>query len=670
MKNSLLLLLTTLLSFSQIDLVAQKKTNIKYGKISAADFDLSEKQFDTSVNAVVIADIGRLDFEANNDGWFSLVFKRHTRIKILNKNGVDAANIEIPLYMNGNAEEKVINLKASTYNLEGGSVVETVLDKKSVFKDKVDKNRITVKFTLPAVKAGSLIEYTYTVSSDFLTNLQPWAFQGEYPVLWSQYEVKMPEFFNYVFLSQGSFPLEHTKATTRDNFSIVSQRGASNSSQYSFSSNATLHTWVAKDVPVLKTESFTSTIRNHIAKIEFQLSQYRFPETPVKDILGNWNSLATELMKDEDFGAALLKNNNWLDEELAAVVTATDDQLAKAKQIYAYVRDRYTSAGLRSIGLSAPLKTISKNKHGYVADLNLLLTAMMKQQKIEAYPVILSTRSHGYTNEYYPLIDRFNYVICAVIINDKKYFLDASSPTLGFNRLPNECYNGHARMITPNLATAVYFNADSLLEKKLTTVFIRSDSAGVWRGHCSSTAGYYESLRLRDQVKEKGESAYFKTIQSSYSNEMTLRDTKIEMLKELEKPVKVDFDFETNLDGDIIYFNPMMWIGYRENFFKATERSYPVEMPYVSDETFVLNLVLPAGYLIEELPKSARVNFGDRDGFFEYLIEGSGETIKLRSRLKISRAVYAPEEYNDLREFFSYVVKKHAESIVLKRKAG
>ncbi|HRN55287.1 MAG TPA: DUF3857 domain-containing protein [Agriterribacter sp.] len=292
MKNKTFLLAIAVFSLSQNYLFAQDKLNIKFGKITIADFDLSKSVFDTSVSAVVIADIGRSDFEGNNKGGFSLSFKNHTRIKILNKNGMDAANVEIPLYISGNAEEKVINLKASTYNLENGKIVETELDKKSVFKDKYDKNHITVKFTLPAVKEGSVIEYMYTVTSDFFRNLRPWAFQGDYPVLWSQYEVKIPDFFNYVFLSQGSFPLEHSSQTTRDNFSMVDPGGASSSSYYSFAANAVEHKWIARNVPALKTERFTSTIRNHIAKIEFQLSQLRFPNTPIKDIMGNWASLA------------------------------------------------------------------------------------------------------------------------------------------------------------------------------------------------------------------------------------------------------------------------------------------------------------------------------------------------------------------------------------------
>jgi len=187
----------------QLQANAQLKLNFKFNKVTPADFDLSKSKFDSSAGAVVIADIGSSWFEGNAKGWFSLIHKKTTRIKILNKNGFDAANVQVHLYTNGKDEEKLENLKGYTYNLEDGKVVETKLDNASIFKDKLSKKYTLRKFTLPAIKEGSIIEYTYTIKSDFIENLQPWEFQGEYPILWSEYEVSIPEFFNYVSLAQG-----------------------------------------------------------------------------------------------------------------------------------------------------------------------------------------------------------------------------------------------------------------------------------------------------------------------------------------------------------------------------------------------------------------------------------------------------------------------------------
>ena len=112
----------------------------------------------------------------------------------------------------------------------------------------------------------------------------------------------------------------------------------------------------------------------------------------------------------------------------------------------------------------------------------------------------------------------------------------------------------------------------------------------------------------------------------------------------------------------------MMSSAYKENPFKSAERKYPVEMPYVMDETYTLNMEIPNGYVVDELPKSARVSLNDKDGSFEYLIAKDENGIQLRSRIRLNKATFEPDDYNTLRDFFAYVVKKQNEQIVFKKK--
>jgi hypothetical protein len=108
---------------------------------------------------------------------------------------------------------------------------------------------------------------------------------------------------------------------------------------------------------------------------------------------------------------------------------------------------------------------------------------------------------------------------------------------------------------------------------------------------------------------------------------------------------------------------------YNENPFKSAERFYPVEMPYTSDETYLATIEIPAGYELDELPKSMKLKLNEEgEGYFEYMIAQSGRIISLRSRIKMNRATFQPEEYETLREFFNLVVAKQKEQIVFKKK--
>ncbi|MGE5106385.1 MAG: DUF3857 domain-containing protein [Sphingobacteriales bacterium] len=658
--------------FFQNYLSAQDKSNVKFGKISAEDFVINSPVVDSSTKAVIIADIGSSEFEGNLKSGFSIRFKRFTRIKILNKNGLNAANVEIPLYTDGHAEEKLDNLKAYTYNLENGKVVETKLESESVFKDKISKKFTVKKFTMPAVKVGSIIEYTYTVVSDFIFNLQPWDFQGEYPRLWSEYEVNIPEYFRYIFLSQGSkdFYLKKDYSSQGRWTVTVGANSTGSSERIDLAGLIYANRWVMKDLPALKEEAFTSTIDNHTAKIQFQLASVHYPNSPIENIMSSWPKAMEDLMKEDYFGELLLHPNNWLDDDLRTITAGAKNKLEKAKLIYKYVKNNFTATSHYGKYLNDNLKNIFKNKHGNVAEINLLLTAMLRHEDIKADPVLLSTKDHGYTNELYPILEKFNYVICIVQVDNNEYLLDASNASLGFGLLDWKCYNGHARVVDSKDPSPIYLVADSLKEKKFILVNIFNDEKDGWVGNFTSNPGIYESVSIKEDVKDKGEEEYFKKIKSSYGFDIKLENTGIDSLKKDGDPVSIHYDFNTNLnkDEDIIYFNPLMAEAYKENPLKSAERKYPVEMPYALDETFIANIEVPAGYEIDELPKSARVNFNDDEGMFEYLIGKTNDGIQLRCRVKMNRANCQPEEYAVLRDFYAYIVKKQAEPIVFKKK--
>lgn len=649
---------------------AQEKSNVKFGNVSEKDFNTKIYPIDSNASAVVIADIGYSAIEGNTKGWFSLVYKHFKRLHIINKNGYDAANVSISLYADGDAEEELNKLKAVTYNLENGKVVETKLDvKASVFKDKISKNRVVKKFTFPNVKEGSIIEYEYTITSDFLQNLQPWEFQGAYPRLWSEYNLALPEFLGYVFLTRGYKKYDiNDKKLRSESFTILDSRGIGASERYQFTANVSDNRWVMKNVPALKEESFTSTIDNHIAKIEFQLSEYRQPLT-YRNIMGSWPKLANDLMEADFFGKPVTKDNGWLKDIVKPLIEGVKSNKEKAHKIFSYVRDNFTCTNHSDLFAEQTLKNLEKSKSGTVAEINLLLTAMLRYADIEADPVILSTRSNGMTYPLYPLITQYNYVIARIVIDGKTFYLDASEPRLGFGHLPVRCYNGHGRVINKT-ADAIELESDSLMERKNTTVFVVNDEKGNIVGSMLQNPGYYESFNLRERIKEKGKEQLITDIKKAFGTEILVSKFELDSLDKYEEVlgIKYDFDF-TGEKEDIIYLNPMFGEGYKENPFKSAERLYPVEMPYGFDETYTLQMDVPSGYEVDELPKSMVVKLNEEnEGMFEYRISQSGSGISFRSRIRISRAYFMPEEYEMLREFFNLVVKKQAEQIVFKKK--
>jgi hypothetical protein len=70
---------------------------------------------------------------------------------------------------------------------------------------------------------------------------------------------------------------------------------------------------------------------------------------------------------------------------------------------------------------------------------------------------------------------------------------------------------------------------------------------------------------------------------------------------------------------------------------------------------------------VDQLPKSQRVRLSDSGGLFEYLISADSSAIHFRTRLTIRKTNFGLDEYQSIRDFFSLIVAKEKEPIVLKK---
>ncbi|WP_290791903.1 DUF3857 domain-containing protein [Flavihumibacter sp. UBA7668] len=655
-----------------ISVNAQDKPPFKFGKVSPEDFKQKTPSFDSGAHAIILGDMGYSRIVPNNDAGFGYEFERKIRVFIVDKNGIDAGQFLIPLFSstNNDMKEEIRKFNGVTYNLENGKVVETKLDGDQVFTEKVTKNITAKKFSLPALREGSIFELSYLLRSDYIFEFKPWDFQREHPTLWSEYEVEIPEYYDYVFLTQGykAYHINTSKESSRT-YRIHSTRSeglGSVNRDIVFTGMAKMKRWVMKDVPALKPENFITTLENYRSKIEFQLSAVRYPNQPVQMVMENWSKVTDDLMKRESFGEAMRKVEGSLDDLLKPVIAGITDQTEKAKRIYEYVRDNFTWNGSGGIYSSGNLKNVIKTRKGGVGDINLMLISALKSNGITAYPVILSTRDRGYTHELYPLMDRFNYVVCAALIGDNDYLLDATEPELGFGRLGSKCYNGHARVLM-NEPIPIMLSADSVLERKVTLATIVASPQDI-KGSIQASLGYFQSTKYRNLIRQQGQDAIFSSLKTQFGSTFEISNTGIDSLKKQDLPIKITYDFVAkNEDADVLYIDPVLDPFSKDNPFQSAQRAYPVEMPYRIDETYLLNFEIPPGYVVDELPKSAKVGLNDGDGYFEYLVSAEPTRIQLRTRVVLSKAYFSPEEYEPLREFFGYVIKKQAEQIVLKK---
>lgn len=654
---------------------AQDRSPVTFGKVTAGDFAVAALGADTAADAVVISDVGIRSFDKGEGGYTGLrwygYLQETKRIIILKRRGFEAATVTVPLAENGTRQEEITDLSAATYNLEGGRVVKTELDKKSIFKINVTNQLAAERFTFPALREGSIIEYMYTVRSPFLSS-RPWPLQGVYPCLWSEYKVSIPPGFSYSILSQSTLPFCIEKDETTAGVRV-------------------LH-WAVKDVPAMKVEPFTTTVNNYLAKVDIRISgfeylavtnvydrfsgQYRTNIADVKQggVLFGLVQMDRVLLQSDHFGADLTADNSWLDEDLSHITAGAGDDAGKAKKIYDYVRDNFACNSNAGFIMSHPIKSVYRARSGSEAELNLLLTAMLNHARLKAVPVLLSTRSNGFVDAANPQPSQLNYVVCKLRIGGASYYLDASDRNLGFGHLPLECYNGYDILVdTAEAFPEVALSADSTTEQKKVVVYLTNGDKEGLDGTVQDFPGIAESEAIRKQMKEQdGAKKLRDQLRSGSTVEETISDLEIDSLQLPDEPLAINYSFHLPADStaERIYFTPTLVGRMINNPFNDADRLYPVEMPYAKDENYILTMDLPNGYVVDELPKSEKVmlDASGEGGYFEYALSQDGDQIHFRTRIRLMAANYNPQVYPFLRQFYATIIKKEAEQIVFKKK--
>lgn len=647
-----------LLLFSGISFWSLGQTPVqipKFGKIDPKDF---EKKYsaDTSVSAVVLFDVGESKFGVDVSG-LVLYSDHHVRIKILKKNGYEWATETIQLYGSSNSDrETVSNLKGNTYNLVDGKVVIDKLPKEAVFSEKEDEFRTNQKFSLPNVKEGSIVEFSYRVKSGYIFDFPSWTFQRTIPVLYSEYTAEFPQWFDYKKNTQGYEPFYLSKSEPI-NVSL-SER---------LTGSGTRFIWAMKDVPAIEEEPYMGSMKDYVARIEFELGQISLPGDFVRPVNNSWEKITANLLQSENFGGRL-KKNSTVKAITAPILAQQTDPAKRLEAIFDYVRSNFKWNEARRVYATQTFSKLLEKKVGTSAEINLLLTAMLKEAGIEANPVILSTRGHGKINPYYPSITKFNYTIAHAKIGEKEFLLDATEPMGTINVLPSRCINEVGRLISADNSdwVALQSNAKDSFVHHSKLVIGEDNSIN---GEVHVVRHGHNALSCRTSISQDGEKKYIDNLKKT-SDLFEIKNINLKNTTPSVEPFIIDYQITASgqsQPSNIIYLQPMQSLGIKANPFKHETRKFPIDFTTPIEQTYMYTYTIPVGFAVEEQPKSARVALPENGGSFIYSVTTIGNTINVLSKLTINRPQFLAEEYPYLKEFYNQIVAKQAEQIVLKK---
>lgn len=630
--------------------------NIQNAVPSIGDLKATHYNKDTTANAFYIFEEGFTEIESKND--YNLVTRYTAKIKILNKDGFEEANIAIPISKSDNKKEKIRRLYATTYNLKEGAKTQIELDPTAIYTEE-HENYDLVKFTFPDLKPGSVLVYNFERESPFLFNFETWWFQGDLPKEYSKFVSKIPSNYEYYIKTIGEQKLEPYHPKIEEN---CFQLGDSTNP-----GDCVVTEYKMYSIPAFKEEEYLTSRNNYISRLEFELKRIIQLDGSIQKYTKTWNDVDRELELSKGIGRQL-KRDNLVDDLLPEVIKSLPNNEDKAKEIFDFVKENYRWNGNYRLYTDMNLKDLLKEKTGNVSAINTLLHNLYDVEGFNVLPIISSSRNNGFPSKIHPAISDYNYLMVALTLDDnKEVILDATEKNIDFGRIPFRSLNKYARLMD-------WKNGSSWIDlepKEYSRLSFRDSIKihpdGTSTGFSEQILTGYHALRLRNKIEEVSEDELFRNVLNP--NEHT-NSTKISFLNKEDVSENLHLKFElqnkSQKINELIYFNPFNFKFFDENPFKLEKRTYPIDFGYKDIYMYSAVIEIPDNYSVIELPENKMLTMPENAGRLIFSTQKINDTtLSVQCRLNFAKATYPSVFYEGLKKIFDEIISVQTNSLIV-----
>lgn len=617
------------------------------GKVTIEELKETKHPKDSSAVAAILYKKCKIKFD-NSIG--QVYTETEVKIKIYKKEGYEYANVEEPYY-SGNGEG-VNFTDVVTYNIVNGQIVKTKLKKESEFKEELTKNVFVKKIVLSDVKEGSIIEYKIKRYSNNMFRLVDFYFQEDIPVNEIELKVEYPDRFYYSKTLTGYLSPQIIDDTFNDaNSKYIQMRSI----------------YKLKDVAAFKNEGYVNNIDNYRTRIRYELASIKNSLGVSENISTDWGTLVKNVYESEYFGDEL-KKTGYFENDVDALMTGLTTQDEKINAVFNFVRSKMTWDEDYGFTCNDGVKKAYQTNKGNVAEINLMLTSMLRHVGFNANPILLSTRSHGIP--LFPSITAFNYVIAGVELSNRVILLDATSKNALPDILPIRDLNWNGKIIRNNGSIMEIDLMPKSNSKDVVSIMGTISETGVITGKIRDQYFDYNAFAFREINNAVSKDNYIEKVEKEHQG-LEIGEYELQNITDLTKPVVENYGFtvtnSVEIIGDKMYVSPFLFFAKTENPFKQEIREYPVDFVFPNQDKFNISLTIPEGYVVEVLPASKVVAMPDNLANFKYNISNNGNQIQILYTFDTNQAIIGSEHYEELKEFYKEIVNKHTEKIVLKK---
>jgi hypothetical protein len=643
------LLLFALLTVGFYSNAQDKLTTPTPPRVTVAELSQKTHPQDSTASAAYLYKYGKTWYELVDNYWV-MVTEVYNRIKIYKKEGYGYANPHIDYY-SGNKKGRGSFSEANTYNLVGGTLEKTALQKGAEFEEQLQEDYTRKKINLPNVREGSVVEFKYTIRTPYFGELRDFYFQYNIPVNDARYDLWIPKYFYYNVYTVGYIKIRASESQN------VYNRATQTDDKYT--------NYIATNIKPIKDEAYVSNIDNYTSMVKHELAAIAMPNQQPEYYATDWKMVARKIYEHEKFGREL-RHNAYFEPAIDPLIPKTATDIEKANAIFNYVKAYMNWNSENSYVCDVGVKKAYESKVGNTAEINLMLTAMLRYAGLDANPVLVSTRANGVA--IFPTRYAYNYVIAAVKIDGKTLLLDATSKYAQPNVMPIRVLNWQGRLIKRNGDTEEIDLMPTSNSREVINIIAEMAPNGTLTGKVRDQYLDYRAFIFRENYADMSEDSYLEELEKTHKG-LSVIDYKVTNKKDASKPLIEDYNFTHNMVSDVIggkiYFNPTLFFTYIVNPFKQESREYPVNFVYPKQDKYSIIIKIPPGYKVESFPKPIAIGMEQNIGSFKYNISAQDTHIQISMVFEINYSSISADYYKTLKDFFQKMIEKQTEKIVL-----
>lgn len=636
------------LSFLFANLIFSQE-NFSFGKVPKEDIQMKVYQKDTTANAVVLYERGDSRIEKNEYGHVVLSIEYVARIKILKKEGLENATVEIPIRKSKKSQDRFKEAHATSINTDGSI---GTLRKENIFTEELNEYCDLVKFTIPNVKVGAVIDYSYKIKSPFFFNFKTWYFQSELPKVYSTYHTSIPANYRYNITLKGSLELDQNDQDIKKD--CWDFRGSG-------SADCAVAVYSMKDIPAFKEENFMVSKYNYLSSINYELKTFEDFKGSKDNYTKTWEDTDKEFKYGEEIGKQARKTS-YFQKLLPPNITDITDKTDKAKTIYYQLQKELNWDKEDFIFSNVDVKAAYEKKVGNSSELNLILLNFLKASGLNADFMLLSTRKNALPTKIHPVISDFTYLVVKLTIDDSAYLLDITDKNMPFGLIPFRALNRYGRVMDMDNGSYWFDIVANTNNQSRYHVFIDCESPETFHVKVRETTIGYPAISKRSKIKGKAHEELIEDIQNELEEDnLYIEDYEIGNLEDLEKPLLETYTIvlrrEREQSANNFLFNPFIIGKEKSNPFKLEKRTYPIDFGYPFSQSYAVSLNLNDYYTIKDIPESKGIRLENNTGHMLYKIQKINENqCNVVCTLEFKEPEYSGYEYDGLKKIFSELI--------------